>query len=96
MISSTGPCCHSRWRSEEYTSELQSQSNLVCRLLLEKKKNNCERRQISYHGQILCCVDLPLDRDDHYQRPFARHCEYRLTQSVSLPYRALCVRSVTS
>src|SRR2546430_4343043 len=30
-------------RSEEHTSELQSQSNLVCRLLLEKKKN--EQRQ---------------------------------------------------
>src|SRR5256886_10120463 len=27
-------------RSEEHTSELQSQSNLVCRLLLEKKKDN--------------------------------------------------------
>src|SRR2546427_9951217 len=38
------PCCGLRWRcgndirSEEHTSELQSQSNLVCRLLLEKKK----------------------------------------------------------
>src|SRR2546430_13583098 len=30
----------SRVRSEEHTSELQSQSNLVCRLLLEKKKTN--------------------------------------------------------
>src|SRR5688572_32549458 len=29
-----------RTRSEEHTSELQSQSNLVCRLLLEKKKKN--------------------------------------------------------
>src|SRR5688572_31158518 len=29
---------HARARSEEHTSELQSQSNLVCRLLLEKKK----------------------------------------------------------
>src|SRR2546430_9013418 len=29
----------SQQRSEEHTSELQSQSNLVCRLLLEKKKN---------------------------------------------------------
>src|SRR2546430_11574899 len=29
-----------RHRSEEHTSELQSQSNLVCRLLLEKKKNH--------------------------------------------------------
>src|SRR5947207_1925031 len=28
----------SRWRSEEHTSELQSHSELVCRLLLEKKK----------------------------------------------------------
>src|SRR5688572_32443973 len=34
-------CCRNRSRgsrSEEHTSELQSQSNLVCRLLLEKKK----------------------------------------------------------
>src|SRR2546427_9472738 len=30
-------------RSEEHTSELQSQSNLVCRLLLEKKKNKNRR-----------------------------------------------------
>src|SRR5260221_5643436 len=30
-------------RSEEHTSELQSHSDLVCRLLLEKKKNNCAR-----------------------------------------------------
>src|SRR5688572_31717144 len=29
-----------KYRSEEHTSELQSQSNLVCRLLLEKKKKN--------------------------------------------------------
>src|SRR5690554_3081124 len=28
------------WRSEEHTSELQSRPHLVCRLLLEKKKNN--------------------------------------------------------
>src|SRR2546427_3202066 len=33
-----------RARSEEHTSELQSQSNLVCRLLLEKKKNETPRR----------------------------------------------------
>src|SRR2546427_2393895 len=33
-------------RSEEHTSELQSQSNLVCRLLLEKKKkNNIKKKQ---------------------------------------------------
>src|SRR2546430_11048271 len=39
-----------RGRSEEHTSELQSQSNLVCRLLLEKKKKTtrttlCPERQ---------------------------------------------------
>src|SRR2546430_8645872 len=34
-----------RVRSEEHTSELQSQSNLVCRLLLEKKKNKKHLKQ---------------------------------------------------
>src|SRR2546430_8391230 len=44
-----------RIRSEEHTSELQSQSNLVCRLLLEKKKARkcarlCERfAQLCFH-----------------------------------------------
>src|SRR5205085_10891520 len=35
---SSTPARRSQARSEEHTSELQSQSNLVCRLLLEKKK----------------------------------------------------------
>src|SRR5688572_31887862 len=34
------------WRSEEHTSELQSQSNLVCRLLLEKKKKKATMTMI--------------------------------------------------
>src|SRR2546430_7121071 len=34
-------------RSEEHTSELQSQSNLVCRLLLEKKKKNNDTTAIN-------------------------------------------------
>src|SRR2546427_6085243 len=33
-------------RSEEHTSELQSQSNLVCRLLLEKKKKKKDNKDI--------------------------------------------------
>src|SRR2546430_11928604 len=33
-------------RSEEHTSELQSQSNLVCRLLLEKKNNRDPRQNL--------------------------------------------------
>src|SRR5688572_32753031 len=38
LTSGCGMRVASRLRSEEHTSELQSQSNLVCRLLLEKKK----------------------------------------------------------
>src|SRR2546426_1526842 len=36
-------------RSEEHTSELQSPCNLVCRLLLEKKKKNTKRRRSEVH-----------------------------------------------
>src|SRR2546427_7557459 len=48
-----GPGRHPR--SEEHTSELQSQSNLVCRLLLEKKKNTQYRRCWT-EGNIGCCT----------------------------------------
>src|SRR5256886_9244706 len=41
-------------RSEEHTSELQSQSNLVCRLLLEKKKSN-QLQTISLQLYTLNC-----------------------------------------
>src|SRR5256885_4005506 len=40
------PCCALR-RSEEHTSELQSPCNLVCRLLLEKKKKNIYEHMLS-------------------------------------------------
>src|SRR2546430_10065727 len=36
-------------RSEEHTSELQSQSNLVCRLLLEKKKKQIHHNKMASH-----------------------------------------------
>src|SRR2546426_2243666 len=36
--------CEATGRSEEHTSELQSPCNLVCRLLLEKKKNRAGRQ----------------------------------------------------
>src|SRR2546427_7964829 len=39
-----------RLRSEEHTSELQSQSNLVCRLLLEKKKRTTITTSSSKHA----------------------------------------------
>src|SRR2546427_8487303 len=47
-------------RSEEHTSELQSQSNLVCRLLLEKKKkdknstNPVVARHTAHHSAVTC------------------------------------------
>src|SRR2546430_3156756 len=46
-----------RSRSEEHTSELQSQSNLVCRLLLEKKKNQQELDAL-LHQHHLAWSDL--------------------------------------
>src|SRR5688572_31116279 len=39
-------------RSEEHTSELQSQSNLVCRLLLEKKKDKRDKTYKTFHFKI--------------------------------------------
>src|SRR2546427_8502854 len=60
---STGPCAPAHaaaparrcsgpeHRSEEHTSELQSQSNLVCRLLLEKKKKKENKTRTSIKNQ---------------------------------------------
>src|SRR3989454_4904688 len=45
-------------RSEEHTSELQSPCNLVCRLLLEKKKNSCRTNlPISHRHRALRSTD---------------------------------------
>src|SRR5688572_31284290 len=43
LVQNLGPDRIREERSEEHTSELQSQSNLVCRLLLEKKKKKKKR-----------------------------------------------------
>src|SRR2546430_8426322 len=53
-----------RGRSEEHTSELQSQSNLVCRLLLEKKKTEHPLQPLDRHlrrGDRLDAARLPSD-----------------------------------
>src|SRR2546427_942533 len=44
QLDQAGQRVHVGHRSEEHTSELQSQSNLVCRLLLEKKKKTTVRK----------------------------------------------------
>src|SRR2546427_9555622 len=43
---------HGDHRSEEHTSELQSQSNLVCRLLLEKKKKQPTRTKREHDTDV--------------------------------------------
>src|SRR5256885_7698702 len=50
-------------RSEEHTSELQSPCNLVCRLLLEKKKNEA-KHQASPHRRTA-------EREEHRQSPLS-------------------------
>src|SRR5438034_3445212 len=44
----------SAYRSEEHTSELQSHSDLVCRLLLEKKKNSNKRIMPVVVDELVC------------------------------------------
>src|SRR3989454_5817779 len=45
-------------RSEEHTSELQSPCNLVCRLLLEKKKEQHQRQNNGYSTMSLNDIDV--------------------------------------
>src|SRR2546430_9681668 len=55
------------WRSEEHTSELQSQSNLVCRLLLEKKKwNKHERTKDVINGHWIHTGDKYYQDEEGY------------------------------
>src|SRR5260370_6032964 len=61
-----GPCRHHRLRSEEHTSELQSHLNLVCRLLLEKKKRvaqPCETNTDGKQATPPCLRLLEVDDD---------------------------------
>src|SRR2546430_3679979 len=47
-------------RSEEHTSELQSQSNLVCRLLLEKKIDHLLERDANSSSVLDVCHVIPV------------------------------------
>src|SRR5437588_1894354 len=57
------PVRRSRGRSEEHTSELQSHSDLVCRLLLEKKK----QRNTTYREPIKAENTAAMTRTDRTQ-----------------------------
>src|SRR5437773_9427950 len=54
-----------RRRSEEHTSELQSHHDLVCRLLLEKKKNNIYRSNLAKIDNVIPTTMMP--RWDYYR-----------------------------
>src|SRR5437588_2898134 len=56
---------HARGRSEEHTSELQSHSDLVCRLLLEKKKNTCNKEELRLAGSDNTTRRRQEDHDEH-------------------------------
>src|SRR2546430_12987678 len=56
-------------RSEEHTSELQSQSNLVCRLLLEKKKTACHNGSRRRTPVRRCVHSAPLQTLKPQLRP---------------------------
>src|SRR5437016_7116552 len=51
-------------RSEEHTSELQSLTNLVCRLLLEKKKNDNLVDHLNYYV-VACAYQQTFERSDN-------------------------------
>src|SRR5260221_3831470 len=58
-----GPCRRRRWgrhhgRSEEHTSELQSHSDLVCRLLLEKKKEKTTKSRTLQTSSRFCTTSI--------------------------------------
>src|SRR2546430_8854251 len=69
-------------RSEEHTSELQSQSNLVCRLLLEKKKAKSRTAMYCVHAGCLLVIHACL----HTHCP-ANHfsCQYPACPQSSAP-----------
>src|SRR2546430_11345123 len=73
----------SRTRSEEHTSELQSQSNLVCRLLLEKKKDT-DRPPASRYWIYSPCLPFPMTLSDCT----FHNCSTRLT-SLMMPEHIL-------
>src|SRR2546430_10003462 len=83
-------------RSEEHTSELQSQSNLVCRLLLEKKKNKPQHAfgqadRVHIHGphaQVPALQACPLQ--EHHHLPSLDH---HLAKSIMPVLAAIALQS---
>src|SRR5437773_7271970 len=60
-----------KFRSEEHTSELQSHHDLVCRLLLEKKKKNHQRTLDLLHDRSVETWPVSPRRPSHHEGPRA-------------------------
>src|SRR2546430_11970449 len=83
-----------RQRSEEHTSELQSQSNLVCRLLLEKKKKETNTMPTTHDTPLppktgtrdhvtTSTSNIPFDTVSTRVRLRARRCDAVSRRSLS-------------
>src|SRR5256885_3909001 len=76
------------WRSEEHTSELQSPCNLVCRLLLEKKKYQLCKCVGQFIYTSSFCRPPAIYRDLAHANAFLRtylhrQCAYRVVQKYA-------------
>src|SRR2546430_3722786 len=76
------------YRSEEHTSELQSQSNVVCRLLLEKKNTADADPQAGGYGEL-----RPLKLAAREYVPWLHASRTDVRESF-LPLQSLCVAEV--
>src|SRR2546430_5202378 len=84
MATMTEPKAENKTRSEEHTSELQSQSNLVCRLLLEKKKKKTDK-QVS---KLRSAPPQPAHSKSYDYGDWGNNCQYPdLTHYETTPRR---------
>src|SRR5256886_4289803 len=87
----------SRLRSEEHTSELQSQSNLVCRLLLEKKKKPYDNQSRKPYPRLQIDLRVLLDRRRAQVPPAKRAFAATLAAcSLRMPLQYLLLTGQTS
>src|SRR2546430_314815 len=105
--SKCGKSCHSqdaqeneraiqpnRFKSEEHTSELQSQSNIVCRLLLEKKKKSSRRAAFSASAR---CGEIRSPKSPRFSRwPGRRKAAARIIRYTPFNYAQKAAKSSRS
>src|SRR3954449_4813721 len=82
-----------RVRSEEHTSELQSHSHLVCRLLLEKKKSRSEEHtsELQSHSHIVCRLLLEQKKTPHVSSTHSHLLSLPLLINPSTADPAYCI-----